>query len=114
VSQGSSKPTASVAAQAQEPKPAVDTRGPTARDNSRPLARRKVHGDTGNAGRTSPDGLANKQDAARLQSYAQWAGFTDAAPGGEFGFGAYFEGGANSAQSSSLKTEYTWTPSRRG
>ena len=120
VSQSSSKPSAKIAAHAQEPalgpaihgKPAADIRG-------RAVARKQADKDAGDVrGLSAPEHTADQQSAACVQGYMQWAGFMTGAPDGDFGFGAYFAGDessrADSTQSSPEIIEYTWTPARRG
>jgi hypothetical protein len=109
MSQSCSDPAANVTARREDQaEPVAVIREEAARGNSRPLAEVR--------GRTRPAGLADKQAATCLQSYAQWAAFTAGAQGGEFGFGAYFvddeASGANGVQSSSRVTAYTWTPAQ--
>jgi hypothetical protein len=109
MSQSCSDSTAKVTARREdEAAPAAVIREEASRGNLRPLAEVR--------GRTRPAGLADKQVATCLQSYAQWAAFTAGAQGGDFGFGAYFvddeASGANGEQSSSRVTAYTWTPAQ--
>jgi hypothetical protein len=118
MSQSSSKPSAKIAAHAQEPAfgPAPHSK-PAANIRSCALARRHADKDAGNVrGLATPEHAADLQSA--MQGYMQWAGFMTGAPDGDFGFGAYFAGDessrADSTQSSPEIIEYTWTPARRG